>query len=41
MLADDIAQQMLGDAADIPDDDSDEGDIHDDGVDDGHEPLQQ
>ena len=41
MLVDDIAQQMLGEGADIPDDDGDEGVLHDDGVDDGHEPPQQ
>ena len=41
MLADDIAQQMLGDGADIPDDDGDEADIHDDGVNDEHEPPTQ
>ena len=35
MLADDIAQQMLGGAADILDDDGDEGDTHDDGGNEG------
>ena len=42
MLADDIAQQILGDGADIPDDDGDEGFPQDDGVDDGNAPhIQQ
>ena len=41
MLTDDIANHTLGDTAEIPDNDGDDGDIHDDGENYGHEPLLQ